>query len=97
MNTKHDVVYLDPPYNHRQYSGNYHILETIAKYDAPEIHGKTGMRDCRDQKSNYCSRVNVKKAYSELIKTIDANYIFLSYNDEGLMSLDDIKEIMSTR
>jgi adenine-specific DNA-methyltransferase len=35
--TKHDVVYLDPPYNHRQYSGNYHILETIAKYDNPQI------------------------------------------------------------
>jgi adenine-specific DNA-methyltransferase len=40
-NTKHEVVYLDPPYNHRQYSGNYHILETIAKYDNPTIKGKT--------------------------------------------------------
>jgi len=36
-NTSHEVVYLDPPYNHRQYSGNYHILETIAKYDNPKI------------------------------------------------------------
>jgi adenine-specific DNA-methyltransferase len=35
--TTHDVVYLDPPYNHRQYAGNYHILETIAKYDNPQI------------------------------------------------------------
>lgn len=96
-NTKHDVVYLDPPYNHRQYSGNYHILETIARYDSPEIHGKTGMRDCREQKSDYCSRSNVKRAYSELIENIDANYIFLSYNDEWLMSHDDIRDIMSTR
>jgi len=40
-NTNHDVVYLDPPYNHRQYSGNYHILETIAKNDKPKIKGKT--------------------------------------------------------
>lgn len=81
-NTKHDVVYLDPPYNHRQYSGNYHILETIARYDSPEIHGKTGMRDCREQKSDYCSRTNVKKSYTELVDSIDAKYIFLSYNDE---------------
>ncbi len=95
--SKHDVVYLDPPYNHRQYSGNYHILETIARYDSPEIHGKTGMRDCREQKSAYCSRTNVKKAYGELIDNLDARYIFLSYNDEGLMSLDDIREIMSRR
>jgi adenine-specific DNA-methyltransferase len=35
--TSHDVVYLDPPYNERQYSANYHVLETIAKYDNPEI------------------------------------------------------------
>ena len=96
-NTKHDVVYLDPPYNHRQYSWNYHILETIARNDHPQIKWKTGMRDCSNQKSLYCSRDNVKKAYDDLISNIDAKYIFLSYNDEWLMSLEDIKEIMSKR
>lgn len=80
--TSHDVVYLDPPYNHRQYSGNYHILETIAKYDRPRIKGKTGMRDCSGQKSLYCSRDKVKEAYRNLISKIDAKYVFLSYNDE---------------
>lgn len=97
MTTTHDVVYLDPPYNHRQYSWNYHILETIARYDNPKIKGKTGMRDCGSQKSLYCSRNEVKNAYKDLISKIDAKYIFLSYNDEGLMGLDDIKEIMSSR
>ncbi len=96
-NKKHDVVYLDPPYNARQYSGNYHILETIAKYDNPEIKGKTWMRNCENQKSNYCKKWEVKKEFLNLIKNIDAKYIFLSYNDEWLMSLKDIKEIMSTR
>ena len=91
------MVYLDPPYNHRQYSGNYHVLETIAKYDSPRLKGKTGMRNCSTQKSLYCSRNEVKNAYKDLISKIDAKYIFLSYNDEGLMSLEDIKEIMSTR
>lgn len=95
--TKHDVVYLDPPYNHRQYSGNYHILETIAKNDKPTIRWKTWMRDTSTQKSLYCSKSQVKEAFQELIDTIDANYIFLSYNDEWLMSTDDIKEIMSRR
>ena len=38
-----DVVYIDPPYNNRQYGDNYHILETIAKYDNPQIHGITGL------------------------------------------------------
>lgn len=92
-----DILYMDPPYNHRQYSGNYHLLETIARYDCPEITGKTGMRKCDDQKSDYCSRSKVKEVFRNLIETVDARYIFLSYNNEGLMSFDDIREVMSER
>jgi len=94
---KGDILYLDPPYNHRQYASNYHILETIAKYDNPEIHGKTGLRDYQKQKSLYCSRVEVKKAFQDLILKAKVKYIFLSYNNEGLMTLSDVKEIMSER
>ncbi|HBG78191.1 MAG TPA: modification methylase [Phycisphaerales bacterium] len=92
-----DILYLDPPYNHRQYATNYHLLETIAKYDNPVIHGKTGLREYQNQKSLYCSRTQVKKAFRDLILKAKVKYIFLSYNNEGLMSLDDIKEIMSLR
>ncbi|MDR2772640.1 MAG: DNA adenine methylase [Elusimicrobiota bacterium] len=92
-----DVIYLDPPYNARQYSTNYHMLETIAKNDNPEIHGKTGLRDYSKQKSLYCSRAKVKEAFADLINKSKAKYIFLSYNNEGLMSLDDIKDIMSKK
>lgn len=92
-----DILYLDPPYNQRQYATNYHLLETIAKYDSPKIHGKTGLRDYQNQKSLYCSRTKVKKAFKDLIIKAKAKYIFLSYNNEGLMTLDDIREIMSLR
>lgn len=92
-----DILYLDPPYNHRQYATNYHLLETIAKYDNPKIHGKTGLRDYQDQKSLYCSRSNAKKTFKDLILKANAKYIFLSYNNEGLMTLEDIKEVMSLR
>ena len=94
---KGDVLYLDPPYNQRQYASNYHILETITKYDDPKIHGKTGLRDYNGQKSDYCSRPKVKKAFKELIDNANVKYIFLSYNNEGLMTPDDIKEVMSAR
>lgn len=94
---KGDILYLDPPYNHRQYATNYHLLETIAKYDSPEIHGKTGLRDYQNQKSLYCSATQVKKSFEDLILNANVKYIFLSYNNEGLMSLNDIKEIMSLR
>lgn len=94
---KGDILYLDPPYNHRQYATNYHLLETIAKYDNPKIHGKTGLREYQNQKSLYCSRSSVKKAFKDLILKANMKYIFLSYNNEGLMTLKDIKEIMSLR
>jgi adenine-specific DNA-methyltransferase len=94
---KGDILYLDPPYNQRQYATNYHILETIAKYDNPKIHGKTGLREYESQKSLYCSRNKVKKSFEDLIANADVKYIFLSYNNEGLMSAEDIKEIMSKK
>ena len=92
-----DILYLDPPYNQRQYATNYHMLETIAKYDNPKIHGKTGLREYQNQKSLYCSRTQVKKAFTDLVLKAKAKYIFLSYNNEGIMTLNDIKEIMSLR
>ncbi len=96
-NISPDILYLDPPYNERQYASNYHLLETIAKYDSPKIKGKTGLRDYKNQKSDYCSKASVKKAFSDLIQNAQCKYIFLSYNNEGLLSLEDIKEIMSKK
>lgn len=94
---KGDILYLDPPYNRRQYATNYHLLETIAKYDNPKIHGKTGLRSYENQKSLYCSPSKVKATFKNLIMDAKVRYIFLSYNNEGLMSINDIREIMSLR
>ena len=90
-----DILYLDPPYNTRQYSANYHILETIAKYDNPALRGITGLRGYELQKSDFCSRRTASTALDTLIKNADFRYIFLSYNNEGLMSTDTIRDIMS--
>ncbi len=93
-NVSGDILYLDPPYNARQYCSNYHMLETIAKYDNPEIKGKTGLRDYADQKSVFCVKSKVADAFADLIKHAKFKYIFLSYNNEGLMSFDTIEKIM---
>ncbi len=87
-----DILYLDPPYNTRQYGANYHLLNTIALYDNFIPKGKTGLRNY--YRSNYCSKNKVKESFSELIKQAKFEYIFLSYNNEGLMSDKDIKNIM---
>jgi len=88
-----DILYLDPPYNSRQYGANYHLLNTIAKYDTFAPKGKTGLRPYN--KSAYSSKVTVVESFEELIKTAKFKYIFLSYNNEGLMPPEVVQIIMS--
>jgi adenine-specific DNA-methyltransferase len=90
---KGDILYLDPPYNARQYGSNYHLLTTIAKYDTFSPQGKTGLRDY--YRSSYCRKNEVQKSFEDLIKNANFKYIFLSYNNEGLMSENEVKNMMS--
>jgi adenine-specific DNA-methyltransferase len=98
-NNDYDIVYLDPPYNNRQYSSNYHPLNFISKYDN-EIHpyGKTGLLK-NSNKSNYSISKNVENIFKTLIEQLKlkSKYILLSYNNEGLMSSDIIKTILETK
>ncbi len=88
-----DILYLDPPYNARQYGANYHLLNTIAEYKPFTPKGKTGLRDY--SKSSYCGRRTVLSSFEALIRDARFKYIVLSYNNEGLMSMQDIENILS--
>ena len=88
-----DILYLDPPYNHRQYGANYHLLNTIAEYKPFKPKGISGLR--KYSRSKYCRKNEVYQAFDELIKSAKFRYIFLSYNNEGLMSQENIEDIMS--
>ncbi len=87
-----DILYLDPPYNQRQYGSNYHILNTISVYDDFVPRGKTGLRESAG--SDYCRKNRVEKSFEELIANASFKYIFLSYNNEGLMSKATVEKIM---
>jgi adenine-specific DNA-methyltransferase len=87
-----DILYLDPPYNARQYGANYHLLNTIAKYDTFVPKGKTGLRDY--YKSDWCRTGEVLKSFEELIENAQFPYIFLSYNNEGLMSQKEVQTVI---
>lgn len=87
-----DILYLDPPYNTRQYGANYHLLNTIALYDNFIPKGKTGLREYN--RSKYCLKNEVAIEFEELIKNAKFKYIFLSYNNEGLMTVEQIQDIM---
>ena len=88
-----DLLYADPPYNSRQYLPNYHILETVARYDYPAIHGVTGMRDYSNQRSDFCVARKVEDAFRNMIEEANVRYILISYNNEGLLSTDRLKEL----
>jgi len=91
-----EVCYLDPPYNSRDYSSNYHLLETIAKYDYPTIKGKTGLRDDNVPKSKFCSKVNAFQEFNNLFSKIKSKYLFLSYSSESILSKTQIIELLQT-
>jgi len=82
---KGDILYIDPPYNTRQYAANFHILETLACWDNPEVYGKTGLRPYADQKSAYSQRIKCEDAFTDLINKAKVNYILMSYNNEGII------------
>lgn len=90
-----DVLYMDPPYNSRQYAPNYHVLESIARYDSPEVKGVSGMRDYSDQKSDFCIKKKASEALNYMVQNTSAGIVLLSYNDEGLLSKEEISEVLS--
>lgn len=89
-----DILYLDPPYNSRQYAPNYHLLETISKYDHPEIHGVTGMRPYDEIKSSFCIKSEVSETFEDLINKAHFSNIVMSYSTDGLMSSNEIEQIL---
>ena len=87
-----DILYLDPPYNQRQYGANYHLLNTIALHDNFTPKGKTGLREYHH--SLYSKKSKVHDNLEDLIKNADFRYIFLSYNSEGFLSKKTIQIMM---
>lgn len=81
-NIKADIVYLDPPYNSRQYCDAYHFLENFVQNKKPPVFGVAKKMDRSNLKSNYCTK-RAAIAFKELIEDIEAKYILVSYNNTG--------------
>ena len=75
-----DLVYIDPPYNSRQYCDAYHLLENVARWEKPEVFGVARKMDRSTMKSKYCTQ-SATEAFEQLIGDIKAKYILLSYNN----------------
>lgn len=89
-----DILYLDPPYTKNQYSVQYHLLETIALYDEPELKGKTGARDNSSKTSKFSKPGEVHIEFEKIIAKANFKYIILSYSSDGIMSKEYIESVM---
>lgn len=75
-----DLVYIDPPYNSRQYCDAYHVLENVARWEKPKVFGVARKMDRTALKSDYCT-IHAAEAFEDLVSHIHARYIMLSYNN----------------
>jgi adenine-specific DNA-methyltransferase len=97
-----DVLYIDPPYNVREYAANYHVLDTIATrayLDGPaleaaeaSIYGKSGLSPYR--KSDFSSRLRCREAFRALVAGARARRVVVSYNEEGILSREEIEDAL---
>jgi adenine-specific DNA-methyltransferase len=95
--TECHLLYVDPPYNTRQYSTNYHLLETLALGDEPQLRGVAGLRPDDGKKSAYCKTGVAEERLEKLVSSTRANWILMSYNSEGLIPNERVVEILAQR
>lgn len=101
---KADIAFIDPPYNSRQYSRFYHVLENVVQWKKPKLEG-TALKPQAENMSEYC-RSSAPEVFADLIKHIDVKYIVVTYNNtynskssssKNKITLEEIKDILSSR
>lgn len=88
-----DLAYLDPPYNQHRYFTNYHVWETLIRWDAPEHYGIACKRlDARDDetKSVFNRKRQMPLAMEQVISSVDAEVVVVSYNDESWVTVEQM-------
>lgn len=93
-----DIAYLDPPYNQHKYLGNYHIWETLVRWDHPEVYGVARKRiDCKERRSPFNSRRSIAAALEDVVMAARCTSLIVSYSNEGYLRRDELEAILSQR
>ncbi len=101
---KADIAFIDPPYNSRQYSRFYHVLENIVQWKKPRLEG-TALKPEAENMSEYC-RSRAPEVFADLIKNIQVKYIVVTYNNtynskssssKNKITLEEITKILSSK
>ena len=101
---KADIAFIDPPYNSRQYSRFYHVLENITKWEKPELYG-TALKPKEENMSEYC-KTSAPEVFKDLINNLNVKYIVVTYNNtynskssssKNKITLEEIKDILDEK
>ena len=91
-----DVTYIDPPYNQHSYLGNYHVWETLVRWDKPEVYGVACKRvDCRSRRSAFNSRRRCQSAMRNLLRKVRSKHLVISFNNEGFIRREDMELMLA--
>lgn len=91
-----DIAYIDPPYNQHSYLGNYHIWETLVRWDAPPIYGVACKRDdVRRRQSVFNSRPRFEQAMRDMLSAVRAPVLIVSFSNEGFLERERFEELLA--
>ena len=92
-----DLVYLDPPYNQHSYLGNYHVWESLVRWDRPEVYGVAMKRvDVRERGSDFNRRGRILPALTAVLERLRARWIVVSFSDEGYLGLEELRTLLGS-
>lgn len=93
-----ELVYLDPPYNQHSYFSNYHVWETLVRWDEPDAYGVARKRvDCRTVKSPFNSSRKAWEAIERVVTGVRSPWVILSFSDEGFHDPDELQALLAER
>ncbi|MBL9031636.1 MAG: DNA adenine methylase [Phycisphaerae bacterium] len=91
-----DVAYIDPPYNQHSYLGNYHVWESLVRWDKPPVYGIACKRvDCRQRQSIFNSRPQFAGVMRRLLAAVRAPVLVVSFNNEGYLGREEMESMLS--
>ncbi len=93
-----DAAYVDPPYNQHSYLGNYHVWESLVRWDKPEVYGTAQKRvDCRSYRNPFNSKRRIRAALAEVLAALRARWLVVSFSDEGYLPRPELERMLAER
>jgi len=93
-----DAAYIDPPYNQHSYLGNYHVWESLVRWDKPDVYGTAQKRiDCRSYRNPFNSKRRIRAALAEVLDALRARWLVVSFSDEGYLPRPELERMLAER